>query len=92
MTEFAKMDIFFLITSIAVVVLTALLAVLAIYIIKISSDIKYISGKAKNEADFIAKDLSDLRENVREKGANLKYFASFFNNLRKSAQSGKEKK
>lgn len=86
MSEFAKMDIFFVITSAAVVLLGILLAVLIIYIIKISRDIKYISQRAKSEADLISQDLSELRQNIKDKGAKLKFFASFFNNL------GKKKK
>jgi predicted Holliday junction resolvase-like endonuclease len=82
MNEFLKQDIFFFVTTIAVVILTLLLTVLIIYIIKISKDIKYISNRAKSEADLISQDLSDLRENVKQKGANLKYFLSFFNNLK----------
>lgn len=83
MTEFVKMDVFFFVATIAVVVLALLLAILIIYIIKISRDVKYISQKAKSEADLISQDLSDLRENVRDNGAKLKYFASFFSNLGK---------
>jgi len=82
MTEFAKMDIFFFVATIAVVILTLLAAVLIIYIIKISKDIKYISRRARSEADLIAQDLSDLRQNVKEKGVKIKYLWSFFNNLR----------
>jgi predicted Holliday junction resolvase-like endonuclease len=83
MTEFAKMDIFFFVTTIAVMILTVLLGILIIYIIKISKDIRYISQKAKNEAELISQDLSELRDNIKDKGMKLKYFMSFFNNLRK---------
>ena len=83
MTDFLKQDIFFFVTTIAVVILTILLAILIIYIIKISKDVKYISYKAKSEVNLISQDLSDLRENVKEKGLKLKYLLSFFNNLRK---------
>lgn len=83
MDNFVKMDVFFFVATVAVVILALLLAVLIIYIIKISRDVKYISHKAKSEADLIAQDLSDLRENVKNKGAKFKYFWSFFNNLRK---------
>lgn len=83
MSDFAKMDIFFVITSSAVVLLGILFAVLIVYIIKISRDIKYISQKARGEADLISQDLSELRQNVKDKGAKLKFFASFFNNLSK---------
>jgi predicted Holliday junction resolvase-like endonuclease len=77
-----KLDIFFFVTTIAVVILTLLLVVLIVYIIKISRDIKYISKRARNEADLISQDLSELRENVKEKGLKLKYLMSFFNNLK----------
>lgn len=83
MTDFLKQDVFFFVATIAVGVVAVLLAILIIYIIKISRDIKYISRKAKSEADLISQDLSDLRQNVKDKGAKLKYFMSFFNNLRK---------
>lgn len=89
MNTLMKADIFFFITAIAVIILGILLAILVVYIIKISRDIKYISGKAKNEADLISQDLSDLRENVKEKGANLKYFFSFFSNLSKKKKNNK---
>ena len=82
MDNFVKMDIFFFVTTIAVVVVTLLLIILIVYIIKISKDIKYISSKAKGEADLISKDLSELRENVKDKGLKMKYFLSFFNNLK----------
>ena len=86
MTDFLKQDIFFFVTTLAVVFLTILISVLIIYIIKISQDVKYISNKAKSEADLISQDLSDLRQNVKDKGAKLKYFVSFFNNLRKKGK------
>ncbi len=78
-----KSDIFFFVTTIAVILLTLLLLVLLAYIIKIAKNVKYISDKAKNEAGLIAQDLSDLRQNVKDNGAKLKYFISFFNNLGK---------
>ncbi|MBI5530253.1 MAG: hypothetical protein HY918_02010 [Candidatus Doudnabacteria bacterium] len=86
MSDFAKMDIFFFVTTIAVAVLTVLLAVLIIYIIKISRDIKHITNKARSEAELISQDLSDLRQNVKDHGAKLKYFASFFSNLNKRSK------
>ena len=83
MAEFAKMDIFFFITSLAVVLLGTLAVVLLVYLIKISRDIRYISKKAKSEADLISQDLSDLRQNLKTKGAGLKHFWSFFSAIGK---------
>jgi predicted Holliday junction resolvase-like endonuclease len=89
MTDFLKQDIFFFITSIAVIILTLLLAILIFYIIKISKNIKYISERAKTEADLISEDISNLRDNVKEHGAKFKYFASFFSDLAKKANKKK---
>ncbi len=80
------MHIFFFITSIAVVILTILLAIVAVYVIKILKDIKYISRKAKSEADIISGELSELRQNVKEQGAKLKFFSSFFSNIYKKSK------
>jgi uncharacterized protein YoxC len=80
---FYKQDVFFFVTTIAIVVLTILLSVLIIYIIKITKDVSYISKKAKGQADLISEDISELRENVKEQGLKLKHFTGFFNKLRK---------
>lgn len=86
MNDFLKQDIFFFITTMAVVILTVTLAVALIYIVKILRDIKYISKKAKTEADIITEELSGLRQNVKEHGAKLKYFSSFFNSIYKKTK------
>jgi hypothetical protein len=86
MNEFLKQDIFFFVTTIAVVILTLLLAILVIYLIKISRDVKYISQKAKHEANLISEDISELRQNIKDKGAKFKYFMSFFNNLKRKGR------
>ena len=86
MSDFAKMDIFFVVTTAAVAILAVLLTIVMVYIIKISRNIKYISQKARGEADLISQDLSELRQNVKDNGAKLKFFASFFNNLGKKSK------
>lgn len=88
MNDFLKQDIFFFVTTISVVVVTVLLTVLIFYIIKISRNVKYISEKAKTEADLIAEDISELRNNVKEHGMKAKHLFSFFSNL---AQKSKKK-
>ena len=70
------------------VLLALLLSVIFIYLIKILKDIKYISQKAKTEADIISGELSELRQNVREQGAKLKFFSSFFNSVYKKSKKG----
>jgi hypothetical protein len=86
MNEFYKQDIFFFVTTIAVILLTVIAAVGLIYLVKILRDVKYISKKAKTEADILSGELSQLRENVKENGSKLKYFISFFNNIYKKSK------
>ncbi len=83
MNEFIKSDVFFFITSIAVVVLTAILLIALYYIIKILKNVRYISDKAKVETDHLAEDVKELRENVRKEGAKVKHFAGFINKVYK---------
>ena len=91
MNDFYQMHVFFFVTTLAVILMTLVLAVAAIYVIKILKDIKYISQKAKTEADIISGELSELRQNVKEQGTKLKYFSSFFNNVyKKSKRNAKE--
>jgi len=82
MDPFYKQDVFFFVTTIAVVIFTILLAVLMAYIIRIARDVSYISKKARTEADLISNELSELRDNIKDKGLKFKHFASFFNHLR----------
>jgi hypothetical protein len=78
---FYRQDIFFFITTVAVVLVTLLLAVLIGYLIKISHDIKYITKRARTESDLIAEDIGELRENIKREGVKLKFLSKFFSNL-----------
>ena len=89
MNSLIKSDVFFFITSIAVVVLTILLCVLIFYLIKVSKDIKYISQKAKSEADNVVKDIQNLRDGVKQQGQNLKNLLNFFGRNKNSTKKNK---
>ena len=90
MNEIAKSDIFFVITTIAVVVVSAVLIVALLYLIKILRDFKQVSGRVKEESDRISKDLSDLHIAVREQGARVAQAVSSFGRKKKRT-NGKEK-
>lgn len=83
MDTLIKVDIFFFITAIAVVLISIVFLVVLVYLIKILRDVKYISKRAKTEADLITGDLSALRKNIKEKGIAAKHFFSFFSSLYK---------
>ena len=78
MDTVAKSDFFFFVTTIAVIVVTLVLIVALTYVIRIASDIKYISKRAKEETDDIADDIRSARENLKSKG---KLFATLFTSL-----------
>jgi len=78
MENIAKSDMFFFVTTIAVIVVTLILVVVFAYVIRIASDIKYIAGRAKQETDEIADDLKSARETLKAKG---KTFATILSSL-----------
>ena len=85
-SDFYQMHVFFFISSVGFVLLALILAIVLIYLARILSDIKYITQKARTEADILSGELSELRQNVREQGAKLKYFSSFFSNIYKKSK------
>jgi hypothetical protein len=81
MNDILKQDIFFFVATIAVVILTILLAVLVVYIIRISRKVNYIADKAKQETDLLSGELTELRRNIRSSGFKLKHFTGFFGKI-----------
>jgi signal transduction histidine kinase len=65
MESFVQADIFFLVTTIAVIILTACVIVIFVYAIKIIRDVRYISKKVKEESDKIITDVQDIRETIK---------------------------
>ncbi len=82
METIMKSEIFFFISSIATVILTILIGIMAAYLIRILRNVDNISEKAKDEADLIKEDVADLRQNIRDEGIKVKSFVSFFNKLK----------
>jgi uncharacterized protein YoxC len=89
MNEFLKMDIFFIITSIAAVILAILIIILLIYLIKFVKNLKYISDKARVETDNLSLDIRTLRENIHREGFKLKHALNFFSSIIKRRKKGK---
>lgn len=85
-------DVFFFITSIAVIVVTAVLVVLLVYLVRIVRDVKYISRKAKTETDLLAEDVGDLRKGLRTEGMKFKFFTDFFSKIYKRNKKGRKGK
>jgi len=61
MSEILQSDIFFFITSVAVVLIALFILVALLYIVRILKNIKDVSDVIKKESTFIVKDVGALR-------------------------------
>lgn len=73
MNEFLKMDIFFVIASIAAIILAVLLIILLVYLIKFVKNLKYISDKVRTETDRFSLNIRQV----------LNFFGSLINRRKK---------
>ena len=77
METVVKSDVFFFITTMCVILVTIIVVVLGAYFIRIVSDVKYITKRAKKETDEIA---DEVYEDEYEKAG--------LNNLGRSSITG----
>jgi hypothetical protein len=88
-------DIFFFVTTIAVVVVTIALTVLIIYLAKLSRSIRKIAEMVGDETVLVRKDIADLRSEVRVRGARaigvFDWVDRFFGGTKKSRSRKKSK-
>lgn len=97
-------DIFFFISTIALILITAGIVISSVYIIRTLSDVRHIMARWKEENEHLVRDVRDLRMAVRGEGVKWKFIAdkiaSFFEHIlsiehtktaKKSAKSTKKK-
>ena len=84
-------DVFFFVTTIAVVMVGLTFTVALMYLIKILSDVKSITREVKEETVLFREDLHGLRSDARREGFKIARFAKFFGDIlkRKRAKSKK---
>jgi hypothetical protein len=70
-SEFAKMDMFFLVATIGFVMLGVLLAIALVYAIKLLRTLDHIAKTVEEEAHALKGDLDDVRASVRQQGSGL---------------------
>jgi biopolymer transport protein ExbB/TolQ len=93
MEEFLKMDVFFVVTTLAVIIVSVLLGIALYYIIRILRNVEHVSERVAEESDNIQSDLRELRANIRKEGAKMKHFAEFFGGIvRRSSGRAKRSK
>ncbi len=94
MTDFLKADIFFFVTTIAVILVTVIAIVALVYVIRILRNVDEISETAKIEAHRISADLDEARNELRKSAGGLKKYFDFFKALigiRKKRKSDRQK-
>ncbi|MDB5244588.1 MAG: hypothetical protein JWN18_458 [Parcubacteria group bacterium] len=83
MTDFLKMDVFFVVTTIAVVVVAALMSYLLWRVSRILEHIEHISEQVALEADAIRDDLALVRADIRRGKGKLQSFVELFGKIYK---------
>lgn len=81
METIIQADIFFFISSVAVIVFSICAIIIMIYVTRILRDMKHISKMMSQESDKLLGDIGSLREAIEVEGAKVKTIASFFLNL-----------
>jgi hypothetical protein len=95
MNSLIHADIFFFVTTIAVVLITSLFLVVIMYVVRILNDFHYISKVVRKETDLLAEDIDEIREEVKSKGifgGLAAVISGLFNGLSKRSKPDKAKK
>ena len=83
MDEFLKMDIFFFVTTVAVIVLAFFTAFVLWRLERVLRNIEHISGQVALESDSVRKDLAEMRDEVRRGKSRLKSLFGFLGKFSK---------
>lgn len=71
MDAFVKMDIFFVITTVAVIVVAIFVSVLLFYILRTARDVSEVVHIVRKESERFAKGTSSARARIRSKGGSI---------------------
>lgn len=81
MDPFLKMDIFFFVTTLVVLVLGGMSILIMLKLWKIMGHIERIAELAEHESGLIKEDIDQLRADVRKRGFKLLSFMRFLGRL-----------
>ncbi|MES2213606.1 MAG: hypothetical protein V4473_02080 [Patescibacteria group bacterium] len=72
MSSILTSDVFFFVTTIAVVMIAVGVIVALVYIVRILRDVKTLSNKVKDEGQKILSDMNGYREDIKRQGFGLR--------------------
>lgn len=78
MNDFIQMDIFFLVTTVAVIFVGVMITTALFYVIRILRSVERITQNVSEESDLIREDISHLRARVRADGFAWRHVAQFW--------------
>ena len=84
-------DIFFFVTTIAVVIVALALTIALVYLAKVLSDVKEITKQIKEEAVLFREDIGGLRSDIKKEGFRVERFLIFVKNLFKKTKTRSKK-
>lgn len=92
MNDLTLVNLFFVITGTAVIIITVMLAIGLVYLIMFLRTIKRVAETAQRASEQVVDDIQDLRENIREKGFSLGAISDFAKNISKKRTYNKKEK
>ncbi len=87
MADIVQADIFFFITTIAVIVVGIGLVIFLYYAITITQDIRFIVKKVRKLSDEFEKDFVDMRAQIKSEGLRIGTIFNFISRFFKSKSS-----
>ena len=91
MNDFAKMDVFFVVTTVVVVMLGIVVSLVLFRIWRILGNVEEISNMISEEGSLVRKDIAEMRASVKREGLRLQFVGRFFKNIAKRYFGGKAK-
>lgn len=92
MEDILKMDIFFFVTTLVVLVLGVLAGMVLYRLWKILKNVEHISGQVAQESEIIRQDIASLRSDIKEGKGKLMSTLSFFSKLSDTGNRKRAKK
>lgn len=90
-SSFIKADIFFAVTTAAVIILTGLAVAILVYIISIVRTIKKISTTAKRGAESVVEGITEAKESMSRDGYILSNIFDIFKKVAQKRSHSKSK-
>ncbi len=81
MDSFTRADLFFMITTGAVVLVTACLIVALVYVISILREVRSLTELVRKEGELLSADLGDLRGHIQTQGFKWAFIFAFLRKL-----------